>query len=281
MIEILAAGIGSTFQDLGRPGCTHLGVGHSGAVDRPSHRLANRLVGNPETAATIETYGGLQLRVHRHAVMAVTGAGGHLDVRGGPPMAVNAVTHLPPDAVLTVRPPYEGVRYYVAVRGGFDVAPVLGSRSFDTLAGLGPRLTNGERIVVGADPRTPITADLGVRPPSSTVIDVSEGPRRDWFTDGAWSLFTTSDYIVSADSNRIGTRLSGPVLERAHRAELPSEGVVEGAVQVPHDGQPIVMLADHPVTGGYPVIAVVAPELIHAVAQARPGTTLRFRHRSL
>ncbi|HSB86386.1 MAG TPA: biotin-dependent carboxyltransferase family protein [Ilumatobacteraceae bacterium] len=281
MIEILNTGIASSFQDLGRPGCTHLGVGHSGAVDRPSHRLANRLVGNPESAATIETCGGLQLRVRRHAVMVVTGASGHLDVRDGPAMAVNAVTHLTPGAVLTVRPPKEGVRYYVAVRGGFEAEPVLGSRSFDTLAGLGPRLVSGEQIAIGPDPGTPLHADLGIRHPPPTLIHVSAGPRRDWFTDTAWSLLTTRGFTVSADLNRVGTRLSGPVLERAHPGELPSEGIVEGAVQVPHDGQPIVMLADHPVTGGYPVIAVVAPEFIAAVAQARPGTTLRFRHSSV
>lgn len=278
MIEVINLGIASSFQDLGRPGCTYLGVGHSGAVDRPSHRLANRLVGNAESEATIETCGGLQMRVHHHAVMVVTGATGHIDVRHGPPMAVNAVAHLPAGAEVTLRPPSEGVRYYVAVRGGFDVEPVLGSCSFDTLAGLGPRVTAGVLIGIGPDPRTPITTDLGVRPPPTTLIHVFEGPRRDWFTDEAWSVLTTRAFTVSADLNRVGTRLGGPVLERSHRGELPSEGLVEGSVQVPHDGQPIVMLADHPVTGGYPVIAIVAPELVPAVAQARPGATLRFRH---
>jgi biotin-dependent carboxylase-like uncharacterized protein len=278
MIEILQPGFGSSFQDLGRPGCTHLGVGHSGAVDRPAHCLANRLVGNAESAATIETSGGLSFRAARHTVAVVTGATCAIDVRHGPPMAAFAVTHLPPGAEVTLRPPHDGVRSYLAVRGGFDVETVLGSRSFDTLAGLGPRLAAGDHVAVGADPKTPLTAELGIAALHATVIHITDGPRRHWFTDEAWTVLTTGEFVVSADLNRIGARLKGPVLERREQGELPSEGVVEGAVQVPHDGQPIVMLADHPVTGGYPVIAVVAAQHIPSVGQARPGTTLRFRY---
>jgi biotin-dependent carboxylase-like uncharacterized protein len=278
MIEIVSLGIGSSFQDLGRLGCSHLGVGRSGAADRPSHRLANRLVGNEESVATIETCGGVMLRLHQPAVVAVTGAQGAIDVRNGRPMAVNGVEHLPAGAEVTLRPPEEGMRYYVAVRGGFDIEPVLGSRSFDTLAGLGPRLHAGQLVAVGPDPKTPITTDLGVRPPLSTLIHLSEGPRRDWFTPEAWTVLTSQPFVVSPSGNRVGARLSGPVLERVAARELLSEGLVEGAMQVPPDGQPIVMLADHPVTGGYPVIAVVAPYDVPAVVQARPGTALRFRH---
>lgn len=278
MIEILNQGIGSSFQDLGRLGCSHLGVGRSGAADRPSHRLANRLVGNEENAATIETCGGLMVRLHAPVVVAVTGAQGVIDVQNGGTMAVNGVEHLPAGAVLTVRPPDEGMRYYLAVRGGFDAEPVLGSRSFDTLAGLGPRLHAGDHIAIGPDPRTPITTDIGVRPPPSALIHVSEGPRHDWFTPAAWAMLTTQAFVVSPSGNRIGARLSGPVLERVEARELLSEGLVEGAIQVPPDGQPIVMLADHPVTGGYPVIAVVALDDLPAVVQARPGAVLRFRH---
>jgi allophanate hydrolase subunit 2 len=110
------------------------------------------------------------------------------------------------------------------------------------------------------------------------VIQLSDGPRRDWFTQEAWTVLTTQTFVVSPSGNRVGARLSGPPLERVAIRELLSEGLVEGAIQVPPDGQPIVMLADHPVTGGYPVIAIVAPEHVSSVAQARPGTTLRFRH---
>ncbi len=278
MIEIGNQGIGSTYQDLGRPGCTHLGVGRSGAADRPSHRLANRLVGNDESAATIETCGGLVVRFHHPAVVAISGAQGVIDVRHGRPMAVNGVGHQPAGAELTLRAPDDGMRYYVAIRGGLDIEPVLGSRSFDTLAGLGPRLSTGDRIDIGPDPNTPITTDFGVHPPRTTVIHLSDGPRRDWFTQDAWTILTTQAFVVSPSGNRVGARLSGPALERVAVRELLSEGLVEGAIQVPPDGQPIVMLADHPVTGGYPVIAVVVPHHVASVAQARPGTTLRFRH---
>jgi biotin-dependent carboxylase-like uncharacterized protein len=278
VIEILNQGIGSTYQDLGRPGLSHLGVGHSGAADRPSHGLANRLVGNDESAATIETCGGLSVRFHQPGVVAITGAQGAIDVRHGPAMGVNGVEHLPAGAEFTVRPPEDGMRYYVAVRGGFDVTPVLGSRSFDTLAGLGPRLQAGDHVAVGADPRTSITTDMGMRPPPTTLIHLSEGPRRDWFTREAWDILATKAFVVSPAGNRVGARLSGPPLERVAIRELLSEGLVEGAIQVPPDGQPIVMLADHPVTGGYPVIAVVERYDLPSVVQARPGTILRFRH---
>lgn len=278
MIEIISQGIASSFQDLGRPGSSHLGVGRSGAADRPSHGLANRLVGNVESAATIETCGGLVMRVHHPAVVAVTGAAGAIDVRNGPPMGVNGVEQLPAGAEFTLRAPIEGMRYYVAVRGGFEVDPVLGSRSFDTLAGLGPRLATGDHVAVGPDPGTPINADFGVRPPFTTTIDLFTGPRRDWFTSGAWAALTAKPFVVSPSGNRVGARLTGPALERVRPRELLSEGLVEGSIQVPPDGQPIVMLADHPVTGGYPVIAVVASHHLASIAQARPGTALRFRH---
>jgi biotin-dependent carboxylase-like uncharacterized protein len=279
MIEIVSPGIGSSFQDLGRPGCAHLGVGRSGAADRPSHRLANRLVGNPESAATIETYGGLRIRALQALAVVVTGAYGVIEVRHGPPMAVNAIAHVPAGAEMTLRPPDQGMRYYLAVRGGLEIAPVLGSRSLDTLAGIGPRLESGALIGIGPDPATEMATDLAVRHQPPNMVQVFEGPRRDWFTQQAWSVLTTAEFVVSPASNRVGVRLSGPALERCDQRQLPSEGIVEGAIEVPPDGQPIVMLADHPVTGGYPVIAVVMPKHLPSIAQARPGTTLRFRHR--
>ena len=278
MIEIVSQGIGTSYQDLGRPGRTHLGVGRSGAADRPSHRLANRLVGNDESETTIETCGGLTVRLLQPAVVAVAGAQGVIDVRHGRAMAVNGVEHQPAGAELTLRAPDDGMRYYLAIRGGIDIEPILGSSSFDTLAGLGPRLSTGDRVEIGPDPMTPITTDFGVHLARTTLIDLSDGPRRDWFTEAAWTMLMTEPYVVSPSGNRVGARLSGPALERVAIRELLSEGLVEGAIQVPPDGQPIVMLADHPVTGGYPVIAVVAPHHVSSVAQARPGTTLRFRH---
>jgi len=278
MIEIVNQGIATSFQDLGRLGCSHLGVGRSGAADRPSHCLANRLVGNVESAATIETCGGLAVRLHHAAVVVVTGARGAIEVNNGSPMGVNGVQHQPAGAELILRAPTEGMRYYVAVRGGFEVDPVLGSCCFDTLAGLGPRVASGDHLSVGPDPKTPINTDLGVRPPFATTLDLFTGPRHDWFTTEALTALTTQPFVVSPSGNRVGARLTGPALGRVRPRELLSEGLVEGSIQVPPDGQPIVMLADHPVTGGYPVIAVVAPYHLASVAQASPGTALRFRH---
>jgi len=181
---------------------------------------------------------------------------------------------------LSVGVPARGVRTYLAVRGGFDVPPVLGSRSTDLLAGLGPKLLrSGMRLAVGDDAAelpcvdvAPVTAI-----PEEIVLRVLPGPRDDWFTPAALRALASQPYEVTTDSNRVGIRLSGPTLERAVTRELPSEGTVCGAVQVPASGQPVLFLADHPVTGGYPVIAVVWEPDICLAAQARPGQRLRFR----
>jgi allophanate hydrolase subunit 2 len=161
-----------------------------------------------------------------------------------------------------------------------DVPPVLGSRSTDTLSGLGPaRLAAGDRLPVGslmAD--EPIVDVAPVRPPSARpVLGLLPGPRRDWLTPDAWTALTSREWTVTTDSNRVGLRLAGPPLERARRDELPSEGLVPGAVQVPPDGTPVLFLADHPVTGGYPVLAVVRTSDLSAAAQLRPGDVVRFR----
>jgi len=122
-----------------------------------------------------------------------------------------------------------------------------------------------------------MSTEWGFHRQHNTVIHVSDGPRYDWFTTEAWTLLTTQPYVVSPSGNRVGARLTGPALERVAIRELLSEGLVEGAIQVPPDGQPIVMLADHPVTGGYPVLAVVVTADLGLAAQLRPGDSLRMR----
>jgi biotin-dependent carboxylase-like uncharacterized protein len=167
----------------------------------------------------------------------------------------------------------------VGVSGGITVEPVLGSRSTDLLSGLGPApLTDGAVLPVGS-PTTPhARVDVAPQPapPTELVLRVTLGPRDDWFTPDAVRDFTSRAYRVSSASNRIGLRTEGPALDRARPGELPSEGMVLGAVQVPPDGRPVVFLADHPTTGGYPVIAVVRTEDLPAAAQAVPGTPVRF-----
>jgi biotin-dependent carboxylase-like uncharacterized protein len=255
-------------------------VTRSGAADRHAADLANRLVGNDAAAAVLEvTAGGLQVRAGRALLVAVTGAPAPVTVDG---------RAAPFDAPLTLRAgqvlglgiPPVGLRSYLAVRGGIGVHPVLGSRSTDTLSGLGPApLRPGDVLPVGAlAAEEPMVDVAPVRAPSSRpVLRVLPGPRRDWLAPAAWTALTSGDWVVSADSDRVGLRLAGPPLDRARLDELPSEGLVPGAVQVPPDGAPVLFLADHPVTGGYPVLAVVTTDDLPAAAQLRPGDMVRFR----
>lgn len=282
-LEILAPGPLATLQDLGRPGLAPVGVGRSGAADRRSATLANRLVANPEGAACVEaTYGGLAVRARRPLLVAVTGAPCPLTVDGRPAPA-NAPVHLDTGAELRLGVPHSGLRTYLAVRGGIAVPAVLGSRSTDLLSGLGPApLSAGTVLPVGPPPTAFPCVDLAPVPPVAPPQDreltlrVVPGPRADWFTEGALAALLTCPYLVGAASDRVGMRLEGPVLDRAVDAELPSEGMVPGALQVPPSGQPTLFLADHPVTGGYPVIAVVVRADVDRAAQARPGQPLRF-----
>ena len=271
MITVVRAGPLTTVQDLGRPGYAHLGVPRSGALDMPALRLANSLVGNPPATAGLETtLLGCALRFSRAARVAVTGASALVKLDG---VEVSGVLDVPAGSVLDVGKATVGVRSYVAVAGGIAVEPVLGSRSTDTLSGLGPpRLSNGMELPVGDASAATGWAEREAPPSEDLVLRVRLGPRDDWFEDAA-ELFGAA-YTISPVSNRVGARLAGPALRRRRSGELPSEGIVLGAIQVPADGQPLIFLADHPTTGGYPVVGVVAD--VTPLAQARPGTTVRF-----
>lgn len=273
-LEVVRPGFTTTVQDRGRPGHAALGVGRSGAADRGSFELANRLVGNPPDAAALEvTLGGLVLRASALTTVAVTGAPCPVS-----PGGQNAPITLWPGDELVLGTASAGLRCYVAVRGGIDVAPVLGSRSTDTLGKLGPPpLAAGMLLPVGPAPRTFPVVDLAPRAslPEAPVLRVTPGPRRDWFTSPDELLSTV--YTVSPDSDRVGIRLTGPPLSRARHDELPSEACVPGSLQVPPSGRPILFHADHPTTGGYPVIAVVEEADLDVAAQLRPGQTVRFR----
>ncbi|WP_446217689.1 5-oxoprolinase subunit C family protein [Micromonospora sp. IBHARD004] len=288
VIEVLRAGALTTVQDQGRPGFAHLGVPRSGALDPAALRLANRLVGNPEGAAGLEiTLTGCDLRFDGAACVALTGA--EVEVRihrvpadqrspdVGRPGDVGRPLSLPAGAVLRIGPPRAGLRTWLAVSGGIDVPPVLGSRATDTLSGLGPPpVRDGDRLPLGEPVGHPAPVDVTVAPPvpGELRLTLRPGPRHDWFTPAALDLLFGTAYQVSPVSNRVGARLTGVALPRAVTGELPSEGLVLGAVQVPADGQPLIFLADHPTTGGYPVVGVV--DDVTPLAQARPGTTVRF-----
>ncbi|MFH8938624.1 biotin-dependent carboxyltransferase family protein [Streptomyces griseosporeus] len=279
-LAVVRAGALTTVQDQGRPGYAHLGVPRSGALDAPAAALANRLVGNPAGAAVLETtLNGCAVRPRSTVTMAVTGAPCPVAVDGRP-VAWGAPVRVPAGAVLEAGAAVGGIRSYLAVQGGIGVEPVLGSRSSDLLSGLGPApLTDGAVLPLGqpgAGPHARVDVAPQPGPPAELVLRITLGPRDDWFTPDALRTLTTRAYRVSAASNRIGLRTEGPALERARAGELPSEGMVLGAVQVPPDGRPVVFLADHPTTGGYPVIGVVRPADLPSAAQALPGTPLRF-----
>ncbi len=268
-----------TVQDRGRVGLAHLGVPRAGALDGPAAALANRLVGNGEDAALLEvTMGNFVGRATGPLWMAVSGARCAVSVDGRAVAHAEAVW-IPRGGVLRIGAAETGVRAYLAVGGGIAVEPVLGSRSTDTLAWVGPpRVGTGAELPVGPSPGRPASYDAP-RPPRPGPLRVDRGPRADWFGPGALDRLCATTYTVSPASNRIGLRLDGSPLERTRTGELLSEGMVLGAVQVPPDGRPVVFLADHPTTGGYPVLAVVRGEDLWRCAQLRPGDRVGFTAR--
>lgn len=279
-LEVVAPGPLATVQDLGRTGLGALGVGHSGAADAPALRLANRLLGNHEGAAAVEvTFGGLEVLAHGDLTVALTGAPCPMTVDGRAHWGFGVV-RVPDGARVRLGVPATGLRSYLAVRGGIGGPEQLGSRSTDTLAALGPTpLAPGDTLLVRSPTGRVPGVDLApvAHPVAGDVtLRVVDGPRADWFTSSAREALVGEAYDVTADSNRVGMRLSGPALARRRDDELPPEGMVCGALQVPPSGQPTLFLADHPVTGGYPVIAVVVGPDLPLAAQVRPGQRITF-----
>jgi biotin-dependent carboxylase-like uncharacterized protein len=257
-----------------------MGVSRSGAADRRSHQLANRLVANPGAHATIEvTFGGFSARVHGDDVaVAVTGADTDPAVNGKP-FGSNSIHYAHDGDVISLGVPHSGLRSYLAVRGGFDVAPVLGSRSYDVMSAIGPQpLKPGDVLPVGD--HTEDFPELDQAPVAAIDDDALElmvvpGPRDDWFVDP--DILVRTNWQVTTRSDRVGTRLVGMPLDyRWPDRQLPSEGATRGAIQVPPNGLPVILGPDHPVTGGYPVIGVVADDDIDRASQARPGQTVRL-----
>ena len=279
-VEVVVPGARTTIQDLGRPGFAHLGIPASGAADRRAFTLANRLVGNAEGAPALETtLSGPVLRFEAATTIALTGApveatldgrtvGMHAPtpVRAGQELVVGAATH--------------GLRTYIAIRGGIAADPVLGSVSADQLTGLGPApLRAGDQLTLGGDALAAPIVDVApvARSGDPLVLPVRLGPRDDWFAPDAVTAFLAETFTVTPNVDRIGARLNGPPLPWRGDESMRSEGLVTGSVQVPPSGEAIVMLADHPTTGGYPVIAVVDEAALGGAAQLRPGARVRFR----
>ena len=265
-LRIVQVGFATTVQDQGRAGLAHLGVPAAGAVDRRTHDLMNRLVGNPPDAATIETLGGLIVEALRPVVVARNTDGSRHTLATGDRFRIDA--------------PAGSVWAYLSVRGGVDVEPVLGSRSTDTLGHIGPDpLRTDDILSAGVDPGSELAADHAPdRRRADGTVRIWDGPQHDWFIGGRQTLIERP-WRITNELSRVGVRLETGEFARTTRSEpqMPSIGLVEGAIQITPAGEPIVMLANHPTTGGYPVIAVVDPDDLSHLAQTRPGETVSFR----
>lgn len=307
IVHLAQTGLQTLIQDTGRPHQAALGVSPSGALDAAAMRAANRAVGNPTNTPVLENLmGGLHLHCQRGSLtVAIAGAAVPLQLRDHeghihplPPLLPHALPHahtiaLDAGDTLMLGTPSAGLRCYVAARGGWSVPQTLGSASTDTLAELGPApLQRGQHLYAGraiashalqaveAQP-TPVLSpsEPATLPRVGDVVAlrIHLGPRHDWFTPAALELLTGQSWQVSPQSSRVGMRLVGQEpLQRSRSEELPSEGVVTGSIQVPANGQPVLFLADHPVTGGYPVIAVLDAADLDRAAQIPPGAFVRF-----
>jgi KipI family sensor histidine kinase inhibitor len=289
-LEVIEAGLQTTVQDLGRPRLQAQGIAPGGAVDRFALRVANRLVGNDEGAAALEfALMGPRLRVMTATRVALTGAE-IAGVPNGRPFAVEAGT------LLDLRALTRGARGVLALAGGLDVPRVLGARATDLRAKFGGfegrALQAGDRLAtnpvagragVVATLREPARASWFVDSsrawfrPADEPLRLVRGPQADDFDDAAWSTLLSRPFTVTARSDRMGVRLAGPPLARRDASERQSEGVASGTLQVPPDGQPIVLLADRQTIGGYPKIANVVAVDLGRLAQRRPGDTVRFQ----
>ena len=304
-VEVLATGALVLVEDAGRAGLAAIGVPRSGAADPLALRTANRLVGNRADAAVLEVLlGGLVVRFETTTAIALAGAPAPAELDGRRVPHRRAV-RAPAGATLELGAPTAGLRTWLALRGGVDVPAVLGSRSTDVLSSLGPEpVASGDVLPLGhafdglpevdgagepvdggaADPGEAGAAGeasgSGRAAPEVVVLQASSGPRFDRLDDESRRRLGEQVWVVTPDSNRVALRLDGPPLVHAGGGELPSEGLVIGAVQVPHDGRPVVFGPDHPVTGGYPVVAVLTADGVARAAQCRPGDHVRLAIRN-
>jgi biotin-dependent carboxylase-like uncharacterized protein len=268
-----------TLQDQGRIGYANIAVPTSGAFDQSSHNLANRIVGNlPGNCAIESLRGKFKFETGAELVISVTGAPASVQVNGREHEMSRAI-YVPADSIVEVSPSNLGMRTYLAIRGGITGKTVMGSSSFDELSQIGtPPIKSGDKFVIDNQVAGPISGDFV---PSSVVtgltkveLEAMPAPRWEGFSNS--EILFSSEFQVSSSANRIGLRLTGPELIWNSESRLASEGVVIGAIQIPVDGMPLIFGPDHPTTAGYPVIAVVSRNSLDILAQAAPGTFVRF-----
>ncbi|WKD61540.1 KipI antagonist [Corynebacterium ciconiae DSM 44920] len=286
--DLCSPGALALIEDCGRFGYASVGVSQSGVFDRRAAAQANHAVGNHRSAAVIELLGGgFSMRARDAAMVVLTGTIADVLIhtsRGMRTHSTYEVLDLSAGDILEVATPRAGLRSYVAVRGGWDVAHTLGSASHDVLSGMGPApLAEADVLTVGhayEDPAWwPRLRRLPVSSPTSEIaaLTLTPGPRDDWFDTATMGLLLSQRYTVTAESNRVGVRLCGDTaLQRCRTGELPSEGMVRGSIQIPPNGQPVIFGPDHPVTGGYPVIAVLTRASTDRLAQLAPGDSVHF-----
>lgn len=291
-ITVIKPGWFTTVQDLGRYGYQQYGVPVSGAMDRYSYILANRLVGNQDQDAALEiTLNGPELLFENDSLIAVTGADLTPSVNGiGIPLWTSV--RVEGGSRLTFGARRAGARSYVAIAGGIDVPVVLGSRSTHTSSqtgGMKGRALEQGDVLIGRAPFPHTCATIGhcvperLRPVYTTLttLRVLPGPQRSSFSEHALEVLTTSPYRLSSQSDRMGYRLVGPKLAHTGQGQWISDGTAMGALQVPPDEQPILLMADRQTTGGYPKIAVVISVDLHLAGQLMPGDTVAFRMTTL
>lgn len=301
MIRVHRGGLLTTVQDLGRAGMQQHGVAAGGAMDTTAHRIANLLVGNPDSAATLEcTMLGPELELTGDALLAI--GGGDLGATlNEEPVPLWSAFLAPRGSTLSFAAPRAGCRAYVAIAGGIDVPVVLGSRGTDLIAGIGGlegrALQRGDELAtaregdlsrqirdrLNLDPRHARTAGRSLLPRQSSepVVRIICGPEHERFSSASRELLTAGAFTVTPQSNRMGIRLTGPALSLAGLYDLHSSPVATGTIQVPPSGDPIALMADHQTIGGYPRIASVITVDLRLLAQAPPGTSVRFREVSV
>ncbi|MCI1635947.1 5-oxoprolinase/urea amidolyase family protein [Bifidobacterium sp.] len=291
LLQVLQTGILSTIQDEGRS-AVNMGVNSSGAMDRFSFHLANELVGNSLDAAAIEITGGNAVFAAKdNLVIAITGAPVSVSICSAADETITLADIscqqafvLRSGELVKIATPHSGLRNYLAVQGGFESTQILNSASTDTMSHIGPLpLSSGDNLTAGSQTHHSISPPLSwsdmPRPNQITELPVTLGPRDDWFTQRGLDTLFQQPWEVTAQSNRVGIRLQGDeALERSNHSELPSEGTIPGAIQVPNNGQPVIFMRDHPVTGGYPVVAILDAEAINIAAQLPPHALVRFVH---
>ena len=285
MLTILRAGISTSIQDAGRTGWRQYGIALNGALDIPAMKTANLLVGNAQDSAVLEiTLGQFSAEFGRDGWIALTGAGCHASI-DGKPVWTGWRTAVKAGQTLTLAKPVHGMRSYLALDGGFDIPPLLGSVSTDLKAGFGGqhgrRVEDGDQLPLG-QPTDRFRKAAGVRQLLwGNRLRALPGPEYHEFSRESQEAFWRTSWKLSPQSNRMGYRLQGRTLARDSDRELLSHGLLPGVIQVPPNGQPIVLMSDAQTTGGYPRIACVIEADLYHLAQIRLGEPIHFVHCTL